>query len=328
MSITDLDFDSLFAITPTPLMVLDTSLRFVAANHCYLSVTARKLEDLVGRFVFDAFPDTPERQELMRGFFEAALAGEENSQAPHPFAIVRPDGGYQDVWWMTHQLPIHNATGKIIGVLQHCRDMSDEVNAKRMRDVISTEYDHRVRNMLAKVSAVARRSAHSAGSLQQFIADFDPRIAAMARAHELLVHGGWERLGLGELVAGELQPYVGRIDGQLSTSGPNVPLSSHVAQALGMALHELATNAAKYGALSQPEGHLDVHWSLGASDGALRLVWTETGTKGGSSQPQQSGFGSTIIDRVLPAETGGAVSRAFKPGGMVCTVEIPVPTRS
>lgn len=326
MGIADLDFHTLFSITPTPLMVLDTSLRFVAANDCYLGITSRTLDELVGNYVFDVFPDTPERQEEVLGGFRSALAGEENQQEPHAFAIDRPEGGYQDVWWMTHQLPIRDAAGAVVGLLQHSRDMTETVNATRMQTVISQEYDHRVRNMLAKVSAVARRTAHGAGSLQQFIADFDPRIAAMARAHELLVHGGWERLGLSELIAGELQPYVGRADERISVSGPDVVLSSHVAQALGMALHELATNAAKYGALSLQAGHLDIHWSLGASDGALRLVWTETGvTK--VAAPPRAGFGSTIIDRVLPSETGGRVARDFAPTGLVCTVDIPTPTR-
>jgi PAS domain S-box-containing protein len=326
MGIADFDFTTLFSITPTPLMVLDTELRFITANHCYLGVTARALDDLVGRYVFDAFPDTPERQaEVLKGF-KGALAGDENSQEPHVFAIERPEGGFQDVWWTTHQLPIRDAGGKIVGILQHSRDVTDEVNANRMRDVISQEYDHRVRNMLAKVSAVARRTAHGASNLKQFIDDFDPRITAMARAHSLLVHGGWERLSLSELIASELQPYLGTASSQLAITGPDAALSSHVAQAMGMALHELATNAAKYGALSRPEGHLDVHWSLGASDGALRLVWRETGVTR-TAAPTRKGFGSTIIDRVLPAETGGSVDRQFTRTGLVCIIEIPVPTQ-
>jgi PAS domain S-box-containing protein len=319
MGIADLDFHTLFAITPTPLMVLDRSLRFVAANDCYLGITARSLDDLVGHYVFDVFPDTPERQDEVLDGFHSALAGTENQQEPHAFAIDRPEGGYQDVWWTTHQLPIRDGAGDVVGLLQHSRDVTETVNATRMQAVISQEYDHRVRNMLAKVSAVARRTASGASSLQQFIADFDPRIAAMARAHELL--------GLAELIASELQPYVGCADDRISMSGPNVVLSSNVAQALGMALHELATNAAKYGALSRPAGHLDIHWSLGASDGALRLVWAETGVNCNGA-PSRNGFGSTIIDRVLPAETGGRVDRDFTPAGLVCTVEIPEPTRS
>lgn len=327
MGIDSLQFQALFDLTPTPLMVLDRSLCFVAANKCYLGITSSKLEDVLGRYVFEVFPEAPEREAIAASHFRRALAGEETEQDPHPFAIARPEGGYQDVWWTTHHLPVRGEDGSVVAVLQHCRDVTEEVTAKRMRAVISEEYDHRVRNMLAKVSAVARRTANGASDLRQFIADFDPRIAAMARAHELLVNGGWEHLGLSELVTSELQPYTSRTDAHTSISGPNVSLSSHVAQALGMALHELATNAAKHGALSKSGGALDINWSVGVSDGALRLVWTETGVPM-TTPPSRKGFGSTIIDRVLPAETGGSVERVFTADGMVCTVDIPVPTRT
>lgn len=322
-----LDFDNLFAITSTPLMVLDTSLCFVAANDCYLGITARRREDLLGRYVFDAFPESGDRLATMRDSFERALKGEANSLEKLVFAIERPNGGYQDAWWTCQQQPVIDADGAVIGVMQHTRDVSAEVAADRMRDVISLEYDHRVRNLLAKVSAIARRTARSAETMQQFIADFDPRILAMARAHELLVHGGWERLGLAELVAGELNPYATQSENQLRIAGPNAALSSHVAQALGMALHELATNAAKYGAFSRAGGHLDVIWSVDATNGGLHLVWSETGMTG-IAVPKPTGFGSTIIDRVLPAETGGSVTREFTPSGLVCTIEIPMPTKA
>jgi len=322
-----LDFDHLFAITSTPLMVLDTSLCFIAANDCYLGITARRREDLMGRFVFDAFPESGERLVSIRDSFERALQGEANSLEKYAFAIERPNGGYQEAWWTCEQQPVRDADGTIVGVMQHTRDVTSEVAAERMRDVISLEYDHRVRNLLAKISAIARRTARSADNLKQFIADFDPRISAMARSHELLVHAGWERLGLAALVASELQPYASKSEVQMHFDGPDVVLSSHVAQALGMALHELATNAVKYGALSQPSGRLDISWSVDAIDGALHFVWAETGMSG-IPIPQPTGFGSTIIDQILPAETGGSAVRDFTPTGLVCTVEIPVPTKA
>ncbi len=322
-----LDFDNLFAVASTPVMVLDTSLCFIAANDCYLDITARRREDLIGRPFFDAFPERGDRRVAMRESFERALNGEANSLEKLAFAIEKPKGSYQDRYWTCEQTPVRAAGGAIIGVMQHTRDVSSEVAAERMRNLISLEYDHRVRNMLAKVSAIARRTARSAATIQEFIADFEPRLLAMTRAHDLLVHGGWERLGLGGLVASELQPYATSSEGQLHFDGPDVVLPSHVAQALGMALHELATNAVKYGALSRPGGHLDVIWSIGAIDGALRLVWAETGMSG-ITDPQPSGFGSTIIDQILPAETGGSVTREFTPSGLVCSVEIPVSTKT
>lgn len=259
--------------------------------------------------------------------FNRALDSVETHLERLLFAIRQPDGRWHDFHWAAHQQPVRAADGSIIGVLQNIVDVTAEGAAERMRAVISQEYDHRVRNILTKVSAIARRTAHhtaqNSDAMQQFLADFDPRIASMARAHQLLVHGGWERLGLAELVESELQPYAPDTGTQIVANGPNTLLSSRVAQALGMALHELATNAVKYGALGSPAGRLAVRWTFDAAAG-VTLDWTETGLDD-IEVPTRSGFGSTIIDRILPAETGGKVVRRFDAGGMACTITIPSP---
>lgn len=220
--------------------------------------------------------------------------------------------------------------GKIVGMMQRAHDVSREVAAERTRDAISIEYDHRVRNLLSKVSAIARRTARSAGSMQQFIADFDPRMNSMARAHQLLAEGTWDRIDLVDLVNAELAPYTtSGSAGQdaIYVNGPAVILSSRIAQALGMALHELATNAAKHGALSRAGGRLDVHWSLDALTGAVDLHWNEANAAM-IARPRSSGFGSIIIDRILPSEVGGNVTRDFTPRGLVCNITIPAPDKA
>lgn len=318
-----IDYAALFALTPTPLMMLDRQLCYVTANASYLQVTGRRLEDLVGRYIFDAFPENGERLENLKASFERALEGHHDRVEKIAYAITRGDGSHREMWWTAEHIPVRDRAGAVIGLMQNTVDVSAEVAAERMREAITIEYDHRVRNILTKVSAIARRTARSTTSTQKFIEDFDPRIAAMARAHKLLVHGGWEQLGLADLVAAELEPYAAGSDGQVNAAGPNVLLSSRAAQAFGMAVHELATNAVKYGALKHPEGRLDVGWSVDA-DGALHFVWTESGLSDVAA-PAASGFGSTIIDQILPAETGGTVSRRFAASGLVCTVDVPVP---
>lgn len=323
-----LDFEGLFATTPTPLMVLDRRLCFIAANDRYLAVLGRQWADLEGRHIFDAFPESPERRAAIEDAFARALVGAETRLEKLQFAIRQPDGSRRELYWTAHHQPVRSTDGTIIGVMQHKMDVTAEVDAERMREAISQEFDHRVRNILTKVSAIARRTAHhsarNSDTMQQFLDDFDPRIASMARAHQLLVHGGWERPGLAELVESELQPYAPDAGTQIVIDGPNLQLSSRVAQALGMALHELATNAVKYGALSRASGRLAIRWTVEDTDG-LALHWRETGVEG-IAPPVRSGFGSTIIDRILPAETGGSVVRRFDPDGMACTVTIPLPT--
>ena len=315
-----IDHDALFDAIPTSLMILDRNLCFVAASNCYLKSVDRDRADVIGRHVFDAFPENREREAIMHAAFTRALAGEDNECERQRFDITQPDGNFRDAWWTTQQIPVRDKTCAITGVLQHVTDVTAEVVSERLREAISQEYDHRVRNILTKVSAIVRRTARNSRTVEEFVDDFEPRISAMARAHKLLVHGGWETLGLADLLDGELRPYASRSEGQIGLVGPNVTLSSRVAQALGMAVHELATNALKYGALSVPAGRLAVTWQVTA--GALRLNWTETGLTG-LVIPQSNGFGSTIIDRILPAETAGSVTRRFAPTGLVCTIEVP-----
>jgi two-component sensor histidine kinase len=123
-----------------------------------------------------------------------------------------------------------------------------------------------------------------------------------------------------------LQPYAKRVMGQVVVDGPDVMLSSRVAQAFGMALHELTTNALKYGAFSQESGRLVVEWRLRPTTGALHFEWRETGLCG-LGEPHDPGFGSTIIDRILPVEVAGTVKRRFESTGMTCTIEVPAPGR-
>jgi PAS domain S-box-containing protein len=319
-----IDFESLFESMPTPFMVLDKDLRFIAMNAAYLAMTARTREDLAGVFVFDAFPETAEREQPMRQAFMLALAGQENIVKRNVFAIERPGIGRRDVYWDVHHTPVRDIDGSVVGVLQYALDVSSEIEAERMRDVISQEYDHRVRNMMAKISAIARQTARYNAETSEFLTEFERRIAAMARTHELLINGGWEQLGLTALVEGELQPFVDQ--GQTRIDGTDCTLSSRIGQALGMALHELAINAAKYGALSQANGRLRVFWEHG-SDQSITLHWQETGL-GAVPSDIESGFGTTIIDRILPLETGGSVTREITETGLTCTIVLPDPNKN
>lgn len=320
-----IDRAALFNVIPNGLMILDTKLCFVEANDRYLALTKRKREDLLGRFVFDVFPEIPERMTSVANAFARALAGEQNVLEEQGFDIRQPDGKLKPIWWHCTQIPIFDGDGSVVGLMQQIHDISDRIAAERMRDVISKEYDHRVRNILAKVTAIARRTARGKLTIDEFLVDYEARVAAMARAHKLLVDSGWVNLNLAELVAAELKPYTHRKKDRIVMRGPPVHLASRIAQALGMALHELATNAVKHGALSHQDGKLKVDWTVNSGNGALTVNWRESD----GPPPTHNdivGFGSTIIDRVLPLETEGNVHRAFENGGLVCRIEIPNPS--
>jgi PAS domain S-box-containing protein len=320
-----IDFDRLFNVLPSPYMILDSQLRFLDMNARYLTVTERTRGELVGRYVFDAFPERGERLAKFKSAFEKAIAGEANSLVREPFSVERPEcqgGGRREVYWTCHNLPVFTPTGQICGMLQKAEDVTAEVNAESMRDVIAREFDHRIRNILATVTSIARATALASPSPDGFLDAFDGRIEALARTHEMLSHGGALDADLGELVAAHIRPYRSR-GSEPSVGGPAVRLSRRQTQGVGMALHELATNAAKYGALSRPEGRLSVLWTIDVEMGLCTLNWQEGGLR--DLRPStRTGFGTKILTRVLPMELGGKVDYRLRPTGLHFELSFPL----
>jgi two-component sensor histidine kinase len=148
---------------------------------------------------------------------------------------------------------------------------------------------------------------------------------ALSRAHDLLTRRQWTRVGLGELLAQAVSPFAGEADPAIRMEGPDYTLSSRAALALAMVIHELATNAAKYGALSSSTGRVDVGWSVRPKDGAdwLTLTWNE---KGGPAveKPRRTGFGSRLIERSIARDLEGKADLQFLPSGLQCTLSLPL----
>ena len=325
MSGKDIDYDRMFHELPAGYMVLDMDMRFMDMNAAYLQSVARTREDLIGSPVFEAFPEHGERLETFRAAFARALAGEANSVVRQPFTLHRTDadgGGSSTVFWTCHHIPVYDKNGVQCGMLQRAENVTAEVDAERMRDVVLKELDHRVKNQLTVISAIARRSASAAENAETFLQTFEQRIGAMARTHQLLVDGNWDGLTLRNLVDSELRPYCETQDEKVRITGPKLMLNNAQAQSLGLAIHELTVNAAKYGALSDDDGQLAVNWEHRPGEDDVVFTWTESGLHG-ISQPVTSGFGSTILQRILPAELSATVTRTFHPDGMTCEIILP-----
>jgi PAS domain S-box-containing protein len=200
-------------------------------------------------------------------------------------------------------------------------DITERKRAEEHQRILVAELDHRVKNVLATVSAVAGQTLETSSSMSHFVAALDGRIQSMAATHELLSTHQWRGMSMAELVRREFAAYAGSNNTKID--GPDVMLSAEAGQAMGMVIHELVTNAAKYGALSDQSGRVSVRWYQNLNGSAqLILVWQETGGPRVES-PMKTGYGTGVIRDLIPYEFGGTVDLAFAPAGVRCRLEIP-----
>jgi two-component sensor histidine kinase len=187
------------------------------------------------------------------------------------------------------------------------------------------ELHHRVRNSLATVQAMLGATARTTGSVGEFYQSFSARISSLANTQTLLTEDYWQTAPLRDLILKELQPFDHNNHSHCVLNGPVVEISADLAVPLGMALHELATNAVRFGALSVPSGHVEVTWNLSTLEGVrtIKLQWQE---RGGPAlhPPQHEGFGSTLLRRVLPMQTKANVEVVFDGAGLCCRIEAPL----
>ncbi|MBT3071918.1 PAS domain S-box protein [Rhodomicrobium sp. Az07] len=222
--------------------------------------------------------------------------------------------------------PVRNADGTIIAASIVARDVSERVRSERQRDLLMKELDHRTKNTLSTVLAISRETARHVTTLPEFGAAFQARILALSKTHNLLTESHWEGASLRRIFAAELSPYDRAGDEpRFALDGETVNLTPAQALMLGMAVHELTTNAAKYGALSTQSGRVDVTWSVDRSgaEEVARIRWVESGGPP-VTPPTRSGFGSHLIERGLSFETGGEVRLEFAPTGLLCVIAMPL----
>jgi len=237
------------------------------------------------------------------------------------FRFIRPDG--REAWFEETGRAEFDATGRHLRLKGLTYDITERKRAEEQQRLLVRELDHRVKNVLASVGAIAQRTREGSGSIDEFLQTFDGRIQSMANAHALLSRSHWQGVGLAELVRNELEPCVR--EGSTQVEGPDVQLSAEATQPIAIVLHELVTNASKYGALSVPDGHITVRWDCQKGDHSgvrLLLEWMETGGPTVVA-PTRTGYGTRAIRNLVPYELGGAVELFFDATGMRCRIEIP-----
>jgi PAS domain S-box-containing protein len=226
------------------------------------------------------------------------------------------------LWVHKHVSLLRDAAGCPESMMALVTDMTARKRAEDARELLHAELDHRVKNALATVSAVVDHTQAGTKTVVSFAAALKGRIRSMATTHELLSARCWEGISLAELVRRELTPYASR--NNTMVEGPEVILQPEVGLAMAMVLHELATNAAKYGALSTKAGHVLIRWErrLGGHPPALVLTWQEIGGPPVAA-PDKSSFGTSTIRDLIPYEYGGRVDLTLAPEGAHCRIELP-----
>jgi PAS domain S-box-containing protein len=200
-------------------------------------------------------------------------------------------------------------------------DVTERKRAEERQGILVAELDHRVKNVLATVSAIITQTQEASSSHVDFVTALNRRINSLARTHELLSESNWRGASLAEIVRREFAPYA---TGNAEAGGPSVTLKAEATQAVATVLHELTTNAAKYGAFSSRAGHVSVQWRWLQNGSRDRLVieWQETGGPPVLA-PTQSGYGTSIIRELIPFELGGKVELVYACEGIRCQLEIP-----
>ncbi len=236
----------------------------------------------------------------------------------------RPDGTRVPI--LPYPTPLRDEAGLLVGAVNMLVDISERKKAEEQQMLLLRELAHRVNNTLAIILAMTQQSLRTMTSPHAFAESFAGRLQAFAEAHRLLLVSGWSGADLADLARAELHGFASAEDGRLALDGPAVRLGPTQVTALGIVLHELGTNACKYGALSVAGGRVALSWEVSreASGDRLRLDWTE---RGGPqvARPSQRGLGSRLIERGLP---DAIIDWRFEPAGVVCLIDLKLAAQS
>ena len=262
---------------------------------------------MLGRILWDAFPDT--RDTGLGQMFRQVMARREAIRSETKSVVFKGR-------WMAYRLfPLGDGLGAVF------RDTTDRKRAEEQRDLLINEMEHRVKNTLTTVQSIASQSFRAAGIEPEALRAFDARLIALGNVHSVLTRQSWDAANLDDVVRSALRPHNPPGRERFSIEGPALEVGPKCAVAFSMAVHELATNAIKYGALSSDAGHVHITWS--AVDDRFRWAWRE---RGGPPVvvPSQTGFGSRMIERALALQLSGKVAIDYRPSGLVCTIDAPL----
>lgn len=295
----------------------------IFANDAFLALTGYTRKDVLA-VSFTSLMACGASDDAMAEI-QAAFEGGEHEPDVH---YRRKDGS--EFWASVFISPVKDQSGAVVQHFVSLVDLTKIRQEQTQCKLLIDELNHRVKNTLSTVQSIAWQALRNETDPEVIRESIESRLVALSRSHDLLTRENWEGVGLLDLVTGTLEPF-GAVAGRAQrfvVKGENVRLPPKATLALGIALHELATNAVKYGAFANATGSISIDWTNQATPNGDRLVlrWRE---KDGPpvTPPSRQGFGSQVLGRGLSHELEGAVKLDYKPGGLECTIDIPAPRR-
>jgi PAS domain S-box-containing protein len=316
-------FETLLNEAPLGVYLVDADFKIQAVNPTAFPVFG-DIPDLVGRdfgeVVGILWPEDY-ADELVRLFRNTLETGEPYMTPEH--IEERRDRKVREYYeWRINRIPLPEGR---FGVVCYFRDISAQVRARHQRELLINELNHRVKNTLATVQSIAAQTLKGTTIPVTVKGALESRLLSMAGAHDVLTQQNWEGADLRNIVEKALSPFTAP-KREFDVDGPVIRLLPKSALAVAMAVHELATNAAKYGALSNGSGRISVHWTIAERDEPhLQIVWTETGGPKVAA-PSSKGFGSRLIERGLAGQLGGEAVIDYRETGVVCRIMAPLGT--
>lgn len=293
--------------------------RFQMHNDAYSQLIGHR--DIAGKPVRQALPEL-EGQGFYE-FLDSVFATGEPYEGRESAAQLqrKPHGLLETVYLNFIYQPIRDDSGAVVGIFVQGHDITENVLAAQRQKLMIDELNHRVKNTLATVQSIAIQTARSNTDPSSFAETFQSRIMALSHTHNLLTQSHWEGADLRAILEHETEAYGPT---RISLNGPPVSLEPAVVLSLGMIFHELATNAAKYGALHTPDGRILIDWGLADQrDRKLKLSWREIGGPK-VTVPDRRGFGSRLIERNIRHDLAGEIDLVYAPDGLIAELTVPL----
>jgi PAS domain S-box-containing protein len=300
---------------------LDAEGRFLRVNEAICSITGGTREELLGWRLFGR--THPEDRDVDEELYRRQVAGDIGFYSIEK-RFVRKDG--RVIWIAVRSSTVRDIDGRFLYGVRVVQDVTERKEAEERQKLLVDELNHRVKNTLATVQSLATQTARGTDSPEAFRKAFEGRLIALSQAHDQLTRRHWKSADLRDVVEGATTPYLARSQEQIAIDGDTVMVTPRVALTLALALHELTTNASKYGALSVPAGSIEVRWRIVRVPSRPPLLSIEWRERNGPevTVPTRQGFGSRFIEGSVASELQGTARLDYDPAGLVCTMEFPL----